>query len=89
MNAPGPHPAFVAVNQTWDEGWHALVDGGPARVVRTDLSLSAVVLPPGRHRVVLTYRDPRVATGVAISLGALVLVAVLLVTRGRGGASAA
>jgi hypothetical protein len=89
VNAPGPHPAFVAVNQTWDEGWHALVDGGPARVVRTDLSLSAVVLPPGRHRVVLTYRDPRVATGVAISLGALVLVAVLLVTRGRGGASAA
>jgi hypothetical protein len=67
----GPQPAFVAVNQTWDEGWKARVDGVPARLVRTDLSLSGLLVSPGRHHVVLVYEDCWVTAGVLVSLAGL------------------
>lgn len=80
--AEGPEPAFLAVNQTWDSGWRATVDGRPAPLLLTDLSLSGLVVPPGRHEVVLRYEDPAVTAGLA--LGACGLVAcVALALRGR------
>ncbi len=69
--APGPGPSFVAVNQTWDPGWEALVDGKPLPVVRTDLSLSGLLVPPGRHEIVLVYRSVPVLAGAGLSLLAL------------------
>ena len=84
VTVSGPQPAFVAVNQTWDEGWRARVDGVSARLVRTDLSLSGLVVPPGRHRVALSYEDPWVTAGLAMSLVALAVV-LLLLRAGRAG----
>ncbi len=76
----GPQPAFVAVNQTWDEGWKAHVDGVPARLARTDLSLCGLLVSPGRHHVVLVYEDRWVTAGMLVSLAGLVaLLAVSLV----------
>ena len=66
--ARGPGPSFLAVNQTWDPGWSASIDGAPTRLVRTDLCLSAVVVPPGEHRVELVYRDPWIARGITVSI---------------------
>jgi hypothetical protein len=71
VTANGPQPAFVAVNQTWDEGWKARVDGVPARLVRTDISLSGLLVSPGRHHVVLVYEDPWVTAGILVSLAGL------------------
>lgn len=80
--AEGPEPALLAVNQTWDPGWRATVDGRPVPLLRTDLSLSGLVVSPGRHEVVLRYEDPAVTAGLA--LGACGLVAcVALALRGR------
>ena len=79
----GPTAGLVAVNQTWDDHWRALMDGGPARLLRTDLSLSAVVVPPGRHRVELSYRDPWVRAGLWITGAGLSGVAALLVAARR------
>jgi hypothetical protein len=81
--AEGPAASLIAVNQTWDQDWRALVDGVPARLLRTDLSLSAVVVPPGRHRVELAYRDPWVLAGLGISGAALVGVTALLTAATR------
>lgn len=72
--AGGPGDSLVAVNQTWDDRWLASVDGAPARLLRTDISLSAVAVPPGTHRVELVYRDRTVARGLVVS-GAAFLVA--------------
>jgi hypothetical protein len=85
VDAQGPEPSFVAVNQTWDDGWRALIDGKPTRLLRTDLSLSGLVVPPGRHQIELTYQNDLVDLGVGISVTALVacLVLVLLGRRGR------
>jgi uncharacterized membrane protein YfhO len=82
VTANGPRPAFVAVNQTWDEGWSARVDGVPWTVVRTDLSLSGLLVPPGRHHAELSYGDPWVTGGLAISLCALAVILVLCVAAG-------
>ncbi len=87
IDVDGPGPAFVAVNQTWHPGWRAAVDGVAARVVRTDLSLSGLVVPPGRHRVNLAFDDPSVTAGMLLGLGGLAACAVLLLT-GRRAAGA-
>jgi uncharacterized membrane protein YfhO len=83
VDVDGPGPAFVAVNQTWHPGWQATVDGARARVVRTDLSLSGLVVPPGRHTVDLAFDDPSVTAGMLLGLAGLAACAVLLLTSRR------
>jgi hypothetical protein len=67
VNARGPDPSFVAINQTWDEGWRALLDGQPLRIYRTELSLSGVIVPSGKHKIEFAYRDPWMTAGLGIS----------------------
>ncbi|HVN32241.1 MAG TPA: hypothetical protein VMT45_09645 [Thermoanaerobaculaceae bacterium] len=74
FSGAGPVSSLLAINQTWDEGWSATMDGQATRLWRTDVSLSAVVVPPGRHRVKLLYRDraierSRFVSGAAVLLG--------------------
>ena len=87
VSAAGPGASLLAINQTWDEGWSAASDGQPTRLWRTDVSLSAVEVPPGRHRVELAYRDRTIERSLLVSGAAiivwLVLTAFGLVRRGR------
>jgi hypothetical protein len=68
VDARGPGPSLVAINQTWDEFWTARLDGREAPVLRTDLCLTAVLVPPGAHRLDLRYDDPWLRRGGAVSL---------------------
>ena len=61
-------PAMLLVRNTYDRHWEAEVDGRPSPVLRADYFLQAVPLPVGTHTVVLRYRDPWIARGVAGSL---------------------
>lgn len=80
VEARGPGISFLAVNQTWDEGWTATVDGASVRVLRTDLSLQGLVVPPGRHAVVLAYGDVWVHVGqIASTLCCLVCLCLVCV----------
>jgi hypothetical protein len=80
----GPGPSFVAINQTWDPGWQASIDGAPARLLRTEIALSGLVVPPGRHQVMLHYTNPVVDLGLALSLvAALACLGLVLVGRFR------
>jgi hypothetical protein len=87
VSGVGPDSSLLAINQTWDEGWSATGDGQPTRLWRTDLSLSAVVVPPGTHRVELTYRDRAIERSLLVSGAAvvvwIVIAAVGLVRRTR------
>jgi hypothetical protein len=78
VQGPGPGASFVAINQTWDEGWKATIDDVAAPLVRTELDLSGLVVPAGHRRVELAYDDPWVHAGLALSglagLGCLALV---------------
>ncbi len=90
VDAHGPAPAFVAINQTWDTGWQARVDGRPIPLIRTDLALSGLWVPPGKHTVELAYDDPWLRAGLWLSisgcLGCLLLVLWGRLTGGTRGA---
>jgi hypothetical protein len=60
-------PSIVVVRNAWDRGWSATVDGRPAPVLRTDYLLQGVPVPAGRHEVRLTYREPAIGRGLALS----------------------
>jgi hypothetical protein len=76
VRAHGPKASVLAINQTWDEGWNATVNGEPARLLVSEVSLSALALAPGHHHVELEYRDRWVQRGLLAS-GASLLVLIL------------
>jgi hypothetical protein len=84
VEAAGPAASFIAVNQTWDQGWRARVDGILAPIMRTDISLSGVLVPPGQHRVEFEYLDDALAAGLVVSVvAALACLAMVLLARRR------
>lgn len=88
VEALGPGPSFLAINQTWASGWRATLDGAPLPVLLTDLSLSGLVVPAGRHRIEMEYRDPWLDAGLGISVASALacLALVLAGQRARGSA---
>ncbi len=72
VEAMGSGEAVLLLNQTWDAGWRARIDESPARLLRVDLSLSALLVPPGRHTIDVMYRAPLVFAGLGLS-GATVM----------------
>lgn len=75
IEVDAPSPALVLVRNPFDAGWHATVDGRPARLLRADYLMEAVSVPAGHHVVELRYDDPRIGQGLAASaLAILVLV---------------
>lgn len=60
-------PSLVVVRNTWEEGWSATVDGVPAPVLRANWFMQAVPVDTGQHEVRLTYREPAIARGMAMS----------------------
>ena len=84
--AHGPGPSFLAINQTWDPYWRALLDGVAAPLLRTEISLSGLVVPPGRHSIVLEYSNPWLTVGMVTTALALVTCLALILLARRAGA---
>jgi hypothetical protein len=77
-------PGVLVLAEQWDSGWHAEVDGTPARVIPVDVSQIGVEVPAGAHRVTLTYRAPGLGPGlVTTGAAAAVVVGLLLSPAGR------
>ncbi|HXT02310.1 MAG TPA: hypothetical protein VN915_16670 [Elusimicrobiota bacterium] len=56
------HPAILVVTNNFNPDWKALIDGAPARILRSNHAFQAVLLPDaGEHRVELVFRDPALA----------------------------
>ncbi|MBI3417962.1 MAG: YfhO family protein [Verrucomicrobia bacterium] len=72
-----PAAAMVVVAQTFYHAWHARVDGQPAQLWRANHAYQAVVVPGGRHRVELVYKDRAFAVGAALSAVTLAFIALL------------
>jgi hypothetical protein len=60
-------PSVVVIRNTWDRGWSATVDGRTVPVLRADYLLQGVPVPAGHHEIRLTYDDPTIAAGIALS----------------------
>jgi hypothetical protein len=81
-------PALLVLADNLSAGWTATVDGRPAPVLRANVTLRGVVVPPGRHDVAFTYRTPGLRAGAALSAAAALLLAagaLGVALRARGG----
>jgi hypothetical protein len=74
-----PETSFVLVSENWYSDWHATVDGTPAPVLRGDETLILVVVPPGAHRIELTFDSRDYHRGLRFTWGALFVIVVGLV----------
>jgi hypothetical protein len=83
----GHSEGLVTFIEQYDSGWSATVDGQPAPLLRANLIMRAVRVPPGSHRIVLEYHTPGLRLGAAISLACLVLLAGLVVFGRKRGTS--
>jgi hypothetical protein len=86
VNAPGE--VTVVVQQSFQPGWEATVDGRAATIMPANLLYQSVTVPAGRHLLVLRYRPQSVTAGEltsAVGLLALLLLAVIpVIWRRRG-----
>lgn len=73
IDAEAPHDGYLLLADTFYPGWTATVDGVPTPVYRANLSVRAVRLPGGRHRVRFAYEAPGVARGLRITSIAVAL----------------
>jgi hypothetical protein len=73
-----PPGGLLVVARTFDPSWRAAVDGRPVPSLRADGFLTAVLLPAGRAEVELSYANPLISWGAAVTLAACALAAVLL-----------
>jgi hypothetical protein len=71
-------PGFVDVLESYDPGWSAQVDGQPAPIFPANSFTLAAPVQAGKHAVRLRYHTPGRRLGIALSLSAAGLLALLL-----------
>lgn len=74
--------AFLVMSVTPHKYWRITIDGADAPAVVTNIGYQGVVIPTaGRHVVEMRYRNPLITIGAAVSLIALVVLAVAAKTK--------
>jgi hypothetical protein len=81
IDAQSTGAAFLVIGITRHKYWRVLIDGHEAPLVACNIAYQGLVVPAGRHRIELRYRNPLIAWGAGIS--ALTLVAITVPTRRR------
>jgi len=64
--------SWLVVNESWDPGWTALLDGTPAAVLPGDYAFRTMPIPAGQHTLQLRYQPTSVLLGAIISSSSLV-----------------
>jgi len=60
-------PGLLVVTEGFDPGWSGEVDERPTRLLRVNGGVMGVVLPPGTHRIVLSYRARGLVAGTLLA----------------------
>jgi uncharacterized membrane protein len=69
--------AFLIYSENYSPYWHAMLDGRPVDVYRTDGALLGIAAPEGEHSIVLEYAPPTLYLTV-VSYGVLLLIVISL-----------
>lgn len=72
-------PGLVVLTQALQPGWHAIVNGAPAVILRTNHAFTGVVLPAGESKVELRFEPASLRLGALFSGLTLFLLAAMLV----------
>jgi hypothetical protein len=75
---------FLVMSVTPHKYWKVTVDGKETPALRTNIGFQGIVVPPGRHRIEMRYRNTVAMSGAKISVAAtLLLLAALFVPSRR------
>lgn len=66
-------PSFLVLSEAYDPDWKAAIDGRTVPILKTNLFLRGVFVPPGDHRIDFIYRPSLLYAGCGASLGILLL----------------
>jgi hypothetical protein len=89
IHVDAPAASIVVMRASYDDGWHATVDGEPSTVLPVDGFLQGVAVTAGSHEIRLTYRDDAVAAGLWLSAFVwTVLAAAWILARAKEGTRA-
>jgi len=75
---------FLVMSVTPHKYWQITLDGRGIAPLITNIGYQGIVVTPGHHRIVMTYRNELVVIGLAITFVAALLM-VMLAILGRGG----
>ena len=75
--------AFLVMSVTPHKYWEIRLDGRPVDPVVTNIGYQGIIVPAGRHRVEMRYRNPLVLAGIVISLGSVLLLLAAALWPGR------
>lgn len=78
-----PHAAYLVLTDAYYPGWTAMIDGEPVTIERADVAFRAVRVPAGAQRVEFRFEPQSFSIGAAISIGALLMLGVRLMTTRR------
>ena len=67
-------PGILMLNDRFDASWTATVDGTPAKMLRANFIMRAVVLPAGDHRVVFNVVAPVSSRLIMLAVWAAILI---------------
>ncbi len=76
---------LVVLNERWDPGWRARVDGRAAPLLEVDSVLMGAPMPAGEHQVEFLYQPRGLLVGRVISLASLVILVLVLATASLAG----
>ncbi|MCY3771133.1 MAG: YfhO family protein [Gemmatimonadetes bacterium] len=76
-------PCLLVLSEIYyPPGWRVEIDGSPTEIHKTNYVLRSVVVPEGRHEVVMTFNPPSFTTGLLVSRTASTLVLAGLIVAG-------
>jgi hypothetical protein len=70
-------PVMVVFGESYFPGWRGWVDGQPVPVWRVNYAFRGLVVPPGQHVLEMRFEPPGLRLGIAVSLGSLVVLALI------------
>ena len=79
--AESPSPTLLVIAQSYHPNWRARLDGNPVELLRANHAFQAVMLPAGKHILVLRYEDKWLALGSLVSILALVVAVVFVIKK--------
>ena len=83
MEVDAAAPCLLVLSEIYyPAGWSAEIDGDPTEILKTNYVLRSVVVPEGRHEVVMTFKPRSFSTGLLVSRTASSMVLVGLIGAG-------
>jgi hypothetical protein len=77
LDVDSPGQGFLVMSVTPHKYWRITVDGRSVPAVVTNIAYQGVIITPGRHRVVMEYRNELVQIGLLISITLIVILTLI------------